>query len=108
MPGDDGPETWIWSKLHMHTGSISKELHLNEDDLATQIANIDQIYDSASDTPANIAKTKLQTLCDAIKINLATICQRMTYVEIQHSDSEIQILVNDLENTLLRWREDSF
>jgi len=108
LPGDDGPETWIWSKLRMHTGSISKELHLNEDDLATQIANIDQIYDSASDTPANIAKTKLQTLCDAIKINLATICQRMTYVEIQHSDSEIQILVNDLENTLLRWREDSF
>ena len=108
LPGDEGPETWIWSKLRTHTNSISKELHLNEDDLSTQIASIDQIYSAASDSPANTAKTKLQTLCDAIKINLSTICQRVAYDEIQHSDSDIQILVSDLENTLLQWREDSY
>jgi len=108
LPGSEGPETWIWSKLRTHTDTISEELHLNTDDLATQIANIDQIFSEASDSPANIAKTKLRTLCDAIKINLPTICQRVAYDEIQHSDSDIQILVSDLENTLLQWREDSY
>ena len=108
LPGSEGPETWIWSKLRTHTDTISEESHLNTDDLATQIANIDQIFSEASDSPANIAKTKLRTLCDAIKINLPTICQRVAYDEIQHSDSDIQILVSDLENTLLQWREDSY
>lgn len=108
LPGSEGPETWIWSKLRTHTDTISEELHLNTDDLATQIANIDQIFSEASDSPANIAKTKLRTLCEAIKINLPTICQRVAYDEIQHSDSDIQIIVSDLENTLLQWREDSY
>jgi len=108
LPGDEGPEMWIWSKLRKQTESISKELHLNADELATQIRNIDQVYDFASDSPANIAKTKLQTLCDAIKITLSSICQRVAYDETQQSDSDIQILVTDLEDVLLQWREDSW
>lgn len=59
------------------------------------------MYDSASDSPANIATAKLQTSCDSINMDVPTVCQRVAYEEALPSDSDIQHIVDTLEDVLL-------
>ena len=107
LPGNEAPETWIWSKLQKHTILKAKELRVDAEELVTRIGDLDRVYDSVSDSPANIAKSKLQMLCDNIDIDVPTICRRVAYEEVQRSDSDIQPLVNKLEDELLQWRAES-
>ena len=98
------PEIWIWNKLRDHTVFKAKELHVNAEELAGRISNLDRVYDSASDSQANIAKSKLQTLGDAISMEVPELCRRVAYEESVRSDSDIQPLMDKLEDILLQWR----
>jgi len=107
LPSNNAPEIWIWNKLQENPRKKAEELHINAEELVTQIRDIDLIYDSASDSPTEIAKSKLQTLCNAIHLDIPTICQRVAYQETSHIDSDIQVLMKDLEDVLLHWRSES-
>ena len=65
---------------------------------------LDSIYDSASDTPARIAKTKLHVLGERQRRSAPQICRSVARFEADRTDSDIQPLVEELENVLLRWR----
>ena len=107
LPGSEAPEIWIWSKLHEDTAPMAKELRVDAEGLAARIRDLDLVYNSASDSPANVAKSKLQTLCDNIDMDVPTVCQRVAHEEAQRSDSDIQPLVEKLHDVLLQWRAES-
>lgn len=107
LPGSEAPETWIWSKLQEHTTLYVKELRVDAGELAARIGELDQVYDPASDSRANIAKSKLQSLCDKIDMDVPTICRKVAYEEALRDDSDIQPLVEKLEDILLQWRAES-
>ncbi len=106
LPGSDVPEIWVWTRLQEHIPLKAAELHINHQELITQIRNIDLIYDSASDSPSEIAKAKLRALSSAINLDIPIICQTVAYEETSHIDSDIQPLMKDLEDVFLRWRSE--
>ena len=104
LPGSEPTEIWVWDSLQAHTVRNAEELHVNAEELAIRIGNINQTYDSASDGPSEIAKAKLRSLSDAISMEGSDVCRRVAYKETLSEDSDIQPLVEDLKDIILRWR----
>lgn len=106
LPGRDSPEVWVWEFLRDDTGSAAAALTVNRSQLVTLMDRCDSIFDSASDTRSQIAKAKLENLSESLDTTVADICRRVARAEANTDRSEIQPLLEDLENALLRWRAD--
>ncbi len=105
LPGSDAPEVWIWDRLSQAAaGNATSDLGISPANLRQTMAQKNQVYDSASDTPAEIAKFKLQALADSLHRDVADICRKLAYSEASQPDSDVQPLVEQLDGILQDWR----
>ena len=105
LPGSDAPEVWIWNRLRQIAAEdTTLDLGISPANLHRAIAQQDQTYDSASDTPAEIAKAKLQTLADSLHRDTADICRKLAQWETSQPNSDFQPLVEQLDGILQDWR----
>ena len=105
LPGPDAPEVWVWNRLHQVTArDAAPNLGVTAADLRQAMVQQDQIYDSASDTPAAIAKAKLQALADGLQQDAMAICRKLAQWETDQEDSELLPLVRELSRILQSWR----
>ena len=101
LPGSDAPEVWLWDRLRRAAaGNATPDLGVSPADLRQTMAQQNQVYDSASDTPAEIAKFKLRALADSLHKETGDICRKMAYSEAGRPDSDIQPLVEQLGDIL--------
>ena len=104
LPGNGAPEIWVWEHLRRRANDSAAELGIAADDLARRIGRLDAVYDSASDTPSQIAKAKLRDLAEALGRNTADICRAAARLEADRKESEIQPLIEGLQDALQQWR----
>lgn len=104
LPGNGAPEIWIWEVLGRNIESGSKDLGIAEVELSERMNQANSVYDSASDTPSEIAKFKLRMLSDSLDRDPPDICRLVSRLEANRKDSDIQPLVEGLEDALLEWR----
>lgn len=104
LPGHNSPEVWIWEALTQRVDEGARELGVAQGELTARMERTNAVYDSASDSPSEIAKYKIRSLADAIRWDATDICRVVARLETSRPDSDIQPLVTDLENALLRWR----
>ena len=72
--------------------------------LAAAMSRLDAVYDSASDTPSNIAKEKLSDLAEAHGWTVPDLCRIVARRETDRQDSAIQPFVEALKDALTDWR----
>lgn len=106
LPGSEAPEIWIWDRIRANLPDAAEGLHMDTNELLGRIEQLNAGYDSASDRPAAIAKTKLRSLAEARDWGTPDVCRLIARSEAVRRDSDIQPLVEGLESTLLRWRAD--
>ena len=104
LPGNGAPEIWVWEHLRRRADDSAAELGIAADDLARRTGRLDAVYDSASDTPSQIAKAKLRDLAEALGRNAADICRAAARLEAGRKESEIQPLIEGLQDALQQWR----
>lgn len=104
LPGDHGPEVWVWDRLRQTKDIAAAELGGAPGDLSNRMENLDSLYDSASGGLSEIAKFKLANFAEALKWSASDICRTVTRREAERPESEIQPLATELESALLRWR----
>ena len=104
LPGDCPPEQWIWERLGKKTHRYAENLGTDADNLAAEMRKLDAAYAKASDSPAAIAKSKLGNLAAALNSDSADICRKISRLEAEDKDSEIQPLIAQLTDILERWR----
>ena len=104
IPGRYAPELWVWETLARNTHEWANELGVSPNELSSRMERANAVYDSASDSPSEIAKYKLRSLADAIRRDTPDICRVIARLEAGDKDSEIQPLVSGLESALLDWR----
>lgn len=105
LPGPDAPEVWVWNRLHQVAArDTAPDLGVSLADLRQNMAQQNQIYDSASDTPTEIAKFKLQALADSLQQDAMAICRKLAQWETEQEDSELLPLVRELSRILQSWR----
>ena len=104
LPGRDAPEVWVWETLPRHKAAVAGELHIDDGDLSERMSRQNAIYDSASDRPSEIAKAKLRGLSEPLDWEVPDICRIVARLEVERTESDIQPLVEQLENALNKWR----
>ena len=103
LPGSDAPEVWVWRRLSENQ-SVATELGIGRSELSNHINQLNQVFDSASDPLAQIAKTKLYNLADNLHRTTPEVCRVLARLESDLKESDIQPLVEGLESALLDWR----
>ena len=104
IPGRYAPEVWVWQGLTSNLADCADALGIDQNQLQERINRANAVYDSASDTPSEIAKSKLRTLADSVRRDSPDICRIVARLEATQKDSDIQPLVEGLKNALLDWR----
>ncbi len=105
LPGDRAPEMWVWQRLGGEgQPALAQALGIELGELRARVERLNAVFDSASDSPQIIAKTKIQSLADALERDVAEVCRVVARLETRNDDSDIQPLARDLEQALLRWR----
>jgi len=102
LPGG-APEVWLWEALRRLSPETLVK-HGFGTELKKILVQLDTVYDSASDSPAQIAKTKLYELAEAIRWSTPEIARVIGRLETENLESEIQPLTERLETALLQWR----
>ena len=103
LPGRAAPEVWVWDRLRQ-TSEGARELNIDPAELFERMNRLDSVYDSASDHPSQIAKTKLRGLSEPLGWDAADICRLVARLETSRKESDVQPLVEGLANALLQWR----
>ena len=104
LPGRHAPEVWIWETVARNAEEGAKELGVTQGELSARLEQANAVFDSASDSLSEIAKSKLRSLADDLNRDIPDICRIVARLETNRMDSDIQPLVEGLESALLDWR----
>ena len=102
LPGYEAPEVWIWERMKDNSDEVAREL--GEPSLSDVMNRQDAVYNSASDTPSNIAKSKLQSLSEELDRSSPEICRIVARLEATQESSEIQLLRESTQDAISKWR----
>jgi predicted ATPase len=103
LPGDV-PEQWIWQVISTSMDDYASRFSVSRDELARMIANQNQLYDNATDKPAQIIKNKFSTFCDQLRRTVADVARLVTYTEAKRGIGDIKVFCDDLETQLRNWQ----
>lgn len=104
IPGRQAPEAWVWDTLGRNSQNCASELGIDHSQLQELMEQTNAVYDSASDTASEIAKSKLRSFAEAVRQEPPNLCRIVARLETTQADSEIQPLVDGLKTALLDWR----
>ena len=102
LPGDGAPEIWVWERLRHSTDEEAGQLGVDSSGLSERMKSLDSVYDPASDSLSEIAKTKLRILAEFLGRNVPDVCRAVARWEAGRKESDIQPLVEGLEDALMR------
>lgn len=103
LPGRGAPESWVWETLE-GSAEAAVPLGVGPELLSARMTRLNSIYDSASDSPANIAKSKVRELARAFDRHGSDICRIVASWQSMQRGSAIEPLVEGLSDTLREWR----
>ncbi len=105
LPGSESPESWIWNRLkNICPNVLIDQLGIERSVLTNTMSQLDSIYDSASESPSEIAKNKFRSLSEELRRDATEVCRIVARFEAEQEESDIQPLVNDLRGILRQWR----
>ena len=104
LPGHNAPEVWTWETLPKRAEETAERLGVAAPDLLGRMARLDSVYDSASDSQSEIAKTKLHNLAEFLSRGVPDVCRQVARIESQDSESAIQPLIAGLQDAIADWR----
>ncbi len=104
LPGLEAAETWAWNSLRRNPDDNAAEVGVASDDMSQEMTRLDAVYDTASDSPSRIAKAKMRGLARSLRRDVPDICRVVAKLEAGRQDSDLQPLVEEMEDTLLQWR----
>ena len=105
LPGRESPESWMWNRLkNIRPSVLIDQLGIERSVLTNTMSQLDSIYDSASESPSEIAKNKFRSLSEELRRDATEVCRIVARFEAEQEESDIQPLVNDLRGILRQWR----
>ncbi len=104
LPGKGTPESWVWEILRSIPDLNASQLGTNPRDLSELMSQLDSLYDSASESSSEIAKSKFRSLSDYLRRDTPEICRIVAQLEASRRESDIQPLVDNLLGILRQWR----
>lgn len=106
LPGDGAPESWVWERLRHISDVDAEQLGTNLGDLSSLMNQLNAAYALAPDSHETV-KTKFRVMSEHLNRGAPEVCRIVARLEAEKKESEIQLLVGELQQILLQWRESS-
>ncbi len=104
LPGESLPEAWVWDALTADPAGHAEALGISGDTLTQFLSHIGNLYASAADKPANIAKNKMESLAEALQRSAPQVVRQVAARELRRGAGEVRVFADRLEDAILRWR----
>ena len=115
LPGETGPEGWIWRALGENKARYAKEFGLDEEVFVKILRDKEQMYNAAAGRPQEIAKNRLTSFCDEIgresgqqrewvKDAIANVARTVGRRETEADKGEMAKFKADLIDAVGSWR----
>ncbi len=106
LPGSEAPEAWVWGVLHRRAGEIGPLLGANTGEFVKWLNHADAVFAAAQASSSEIAKEKLLELSGVLGRDVSQVCRVAGRLEAERPESDIQPMVEALEEVLNRRRAD--
>ena len=105
LPTNQVPEQWIWNIIGKYPDEYAELFKISSKELQREIQRLNQLFESATDKPGNIAKNKFFNFCDGfLKRDMTDVCRIVGRKESREMRGDMLELVNSLKETVNRWR----
>ena len=104
LPGEAAPEIWLWKCLERDRGIYANDLGTDPGNFNTLMERSNNMYASASDTEAEITKSKLKKLAEEYGRSVPEVCRIVARREVQREDSALRPLADQLADAIQAWR----
>ena len=114
LPGEAGPDEWIWGVLRGAPETYAGEFGLAEDVYSKTLRDKEQLYNKTVGTPQEIAKNRLTSFCEEIGREsrsrawvadaIAHIARCVGRLETGADRGEMAIFKNQLQDAVNVWR----
>jgi len=103
LPGESGPEQWIWECLEKSSAEYEGLLGLSPGRLRGFLDRIAGIYSTAADRPRQIAKNRLASLAEELQIDVPRLARLVGRKE-SSPGNELRPFAEQLQDKLNDWR----
>ncbi|MEJ5368761.1 MAG: AAA family ATPase [Bryobacteraceae bacterium] len=103
LPGDVGPEQWIWDRLKAAPQDYEADLGLSPGQLRQALDRIEAVFETAADKPRNIAKNRFATLAEELETEVFFIARLVGRHESEPG-RELRPFAEELQDKLNDWR----
>ena len=102
LPGDAAPEVWLWECLERNRSAYAEPLGTDPGNFGTLMERLNDTYNLAlaSDTEAEIAKSKLGVLAGELSRSVPAVCRIVALQEVRRKDSALRPLANQLADAI--------
>ncbi len=104
LPGKVCPEEWLWQRLACRRVECASEFGISPDRLRDLHQKIGSLFASAADTPRNIAKNRLQALCEELSQAPARVARIIAAIEMRDPASDLAPFATELREKIEDWR----
>jgi predicted ATPase len=104
LPGDGPPESWCWECLKTKADHYAAKERLNYPDLPKKLQELENLYATASDKPAEIAKARFASLAADLSRSAADLARQIGREEARSRSGRMQEFVIGLKDAIQAWR----
>ncbi|NUQ23521.1 MAG: AAA family ATPase [Saprospiraceae bacterium] len=98
------PESWALDTLRNYPGRYGEMIGMKADDLSRLLMQSDQIFTSAQDKPANIAKNKFYSICEQNNRTPPELMRLIARSEAENPQSDMKVFMEELEIQVRNWQ----
>ncbi len=104
LPGDNGPEQWIWDMLNARIGGYSRELGTPQSTLEMEMAALRRSFAASTDRPPEVAKQRLHVLMEGMGRDVADVGRIVARTEANATNGTLVDFRDRLHDTIRDWR----
>lgn len=104
LPGEGAPEGWAWERLQERPDHYAEKLGMTPGMFRQMLENIHATFAGAADTPANIAKGRMQALADQTARQTTDIMRAVGRSEAARDDGTLVDFITQFEQAVQGWR----
>ncbi len=104
LPGPGSPEEWVWAQLAGASAAYAALFGVAADALAVMLRDLERLYETAADTPANKAKGRLTSLASQIKRTTPEVCRQVARRQLEQGAPDVTALERAIEAQIQTWR----
>lgn len=107
LPGQDGPEQWVWERLQEKSDLFAERLGIAAETLRSELRALAQSFAASTDKKPEVAKQRLQVLVEGMGRELTAVCREVSRHEASADDGTLIEFRDMLHDAIRDWRSQS-